>query len=120
MSRLPDLEGKQAGSYILKRPGRWASLAAMLAEIVPVNLQRRTIGILVRESWNLSFPQNSSCYEPSARLLQAGTKVEMESDLAVFLHDFHLRIDSCLDHVVHFLGIWPGPVVIGIAGRFQR
>src|SRR5262245_7137120 len=120
MSRLPDLEGKQPGPNILKRPDGRTSLASVLSEIVAINLQRRTVGIFVRKSWNLGFPQNRGCYEPSARLLEAGTKVEMKSDMVGFLHYFHLWIDSQLTGMVCFFRVWSGPVVIRIAARLQR
>src|SRR5664279_2547330 len=88
----PDRELQVALGGILERPGGWLRLAALLAEVIGVHLQRGAIGRFIRKVRSLGQAEGPGCDQHGAGLLEPRPGADLENEPVALLHELHLGI----------------------------
>jgi len=122
--RLPHRERRPTGAGSFEGTGRGLGQIATVTQIVPVDAQRRTIGILIGEAWDSGLFQEWSGYQYRRCTGQCRTQRQKQPNVVPFYDNLGLGVDIRNDEWIDLLG--PGActtvihVATGLQGKFAR
>ena len=118
--RLPDFEFELSLARILEWPGGGRCLAAMLAKEVGIHLERRPIGLLIRQPRGPGPSKGAGRYERSAGSVELRPGADLESELVALLHEFDLGISARQHQGSGLAGVRFRAVVIDVTAGQER